>query len=344
MKKVVIIGGGFAGSLCAKKLEKDFNVILIDTKNYFEFTPGILRTIVEPEHIKKIQVLHTSYLKKTKILIGEVKEINKNFLLVKNKKINYDYLIIASGSSYALPIKQKNVILPNRAEVLIKQYNSLCKSKSVLIVGGGLVGVELTAEIIGRYKGDKKITLIHAENSLINRNHKKSIRYAEKFLKRKGVKIIYNEKVIGKTKEGCFTNKKRKINADIIFLCTGIQPNYKFLKKNFSKRLNKENFAKTNLFLQLEGEKNIFVAGDISNVQEEKTAQNAEKQIKLIVKNINHLEKEENLQRYSMRLNPMVISLGKRNGILEYKNFVLTGLIPGFLKSFIEWKKMKRYR
>ena len=32
MKKIVIIGGGFAGSYCAKNLEKDFDVTLIDTK------------------------------------------------------------------------------------------------------------------------------------------------------------------------------------------------------------------------------------------------------------------------------------------------------------------------
>ena len=37
-KTVVIIGGGFAGSVAAKKLESKFNVILIDKKKYFEFT------------------------------------------------------------------------------------------------------------------------------------------------------------------------------------------------------------------------------------------------------------------------------------------------------------------
>ena len=61
MKSVVIIGGGFAGAYAAKHLENDFNVTLIDGKDYFEFTPSVLRTIVEPTHIKKIQVLHTHY-------------------------------------------------------------------------------------------------------------------------------------------------------------------------------------------------------------------------------------------------------------------------------------------
>ena len=65
MKKVVVIGGGFAGAYIARHLEKDFDVTLIDTKDYFEFTPGILRTIVFPKHMKRIQVLHTHYLHKS---------------------------------------------------------------------------------------------------------------------------------------------------------------------------------------------------------------------------------------------------------------------------------------
>src|SRR3989338_3462411 len=111
MKRVVVLGGGFAGSKIAKKLEKDFDVILIDTKDYFEFTPGILRTIVEPKHIKKIQVLHSHYLHKTNVIVGEVKNIGKDFVKIKRRKISFDYLIICAGSSYNLPIKEQKVVI-----------------------------------------------------------------------------------------------------------------------------------------------------------------------------------------------------------------------------------------
>ena len=67
-KNLVIIGGGFAGSFVAKKLENKFNTVLIDNKDYFEFTPSILRSIVIPRHLKKIQILHRHYLKKSKII------------------------------------------------------------------------------------------------------------------------------------------------------------------------------------------------------------------------------------------------------------------------------------
>ncbi|PIZ83168.1 FAD-dependent oxidoreductase, partial [Candidatus Pacearchaeota archaeon CG_4_10_14_0_2_um_filter_05_32_18] len=46
MKNIVIIGGGFAGAKIAKALENYYGTVFIDDKDYFEFTPGILKTIV----------------------------------------------------------------------------------------------------------------------------------------------------------------------------------------------------------------------------------------------------------------------------------------------------------
>ena len=87
MKKLVIIGGGFAGSYIARNLQYDMDVTLIDTKDYFEYTPGILKTIINPEHMYQIQKRHSDYLKKAKIVIGEVKEVSKNFVKVNDEKI-----------------------------------------------------------------------------------------------------------------------------------------------------------------------------------------------------------------------------------------------------------------
>ena len=75
MRKLIIIGGGFAGAKIAKTLENKFDVTLIDSKDYFEFTPSILRAIIDTKHLKKIQILHKDYLKKSKIIKEYVKEI-----------------------------------------------------------------------------------------------------------------------------------------------------------------------------------------------------------------------------------------------------------------------------
>lgn len=342
-KRVVVIGGGFAGSCCARKLEKRFDVTLIDSKDYFEFTPSVLRTIVEPEHIKKIQILHKDYLKEAKVFVGKVSNIDGKNVYVDKKKIPYDYLVIASGSNYVPPIKEENTVLPQRAEHLKNSYENLSKAKKVLIIGGGLVGVELTAEIASHY-GDKGITLIHSHKRLMERNNRKSSIYANRFLKNRGVNIIFGEKVIETKNRFCITDSKKKIEFDIVFVCTGIKPNYEFLEKNFKDKLDERGFVKVNKFFQMKGMKNIFVAGDVCGMKEEKTAQNAEIHGKVISKNIHSLSEGKELEEYKPSKKTMVVSLGKKRGIIENKNFVMTGFIPGKFKSFVEWWEMRKLR
>ncbi len=342
MKKIVIIGGGFAGALAAYKLEKDFDVILIDTKDYFEFTPSILRTIIEPAHLKKIQVRHSHYLHRAQLWQEEVTSITEKNAKTASKTILYDYLIIASGSTYHSPIKEKKVVFAARADELRDYAQRLSAAENVLIIGGGLVGVELAAEIITAYP-KKKVTIVHAKRALIERSPMKAREYAQRFLEHKGVKIIFNERVVS-SNNGSITDKGNRWIADLTFLCTGIKPNYKFMEHSCSTSLNERRNICVNTFLQVQGFQHIFAAGDITNIAEEKTAQNAEKQAEIVVKNIYHLENEETLEEYTSSPRVMVISLGKWDGMLIYKNFVLTGIIPGILKTIIEWKTIRRYR
>ena len=109
MKRVVIIGGGFAGANAARVLDGKCDLTLIDCEDFFEYTPGILRTLVEPQHYRRLHVKHSEYLNNAQVVVGHVKAIDKNkVVLVKGNEIKYDYLIIASGSHYNSPIKEED--------------------------------------------------------------------------------------------------------------------------------------------------------------------------------------------------------------------------------------------
>ncbi len=343
-KRVVIIGGGFAGSTIARKLQNNLNVTLIDTKEYFEFTPSILRVIVEPAHLKKIQVLHKSYLKKTQVVIGEVKSVTSSHVTVNNKKIPFDYLALCSGSSYASPIKESKKVIPLRARSLFTVSKKLEAAKSVLIVGGGLVGIELAAEIREKYPL-KNITIVHASSVILERCHPKTQKYVMNYLSQNNILLRTNERVIKKQEKIYITNTGGKINADIAFFCTGIVPNIAFLKHNpLGKEILSENKVGVNPFLQLPNFPHIFSAGDVNDRAVEKTAQNAEKQAGIVAANILALENNRPLKAYQEKHTPIVISLGKRKGVFEAPPFVITGLLPGILKSIIEIKEMWKYR
>lgn len=328
MKRLVIIGGGFAGSFLAKKLEKKFAVTLIDSKDYFEFTPSIIRTLVEPKHLKKIEILHTAYLKKAVVVRGMVTAVRSSEVLVGANSYPFDYLVIASGSRYNAPIKsshfnEQSVVIAARGEELRNYAKQLETAKKVLIVGGGVVGTELAAEIAEKFP-DKKIVLVHANEELLERNPSKARKDAEAFLRKRGVEIIFNERVQGTKKvliknkikvnagdghqeEIFVTDKKREISAEMAFLCTGIIPNSEFveMKSSGAERnqekscLDEKRFIRVNDFLQVEakGLSNIFAVGDVNNIPEEKTAQSAEKQAEVVAYNLLVIAENEGLEK-----------------------------------------------
>jgi len=343
MKKLVIIGGGFAGAYCAQQLESHFNLTLIDTKNYYEFTPSVLRTLVEPNHISKIQVNHTQYLHHTTIIQAEVQDISSTEVIVKKEKYSYDYLIIATGSRYNSPFKEKNMIEASRAAELQQYAQALKKAQKILIVGGGIVGTELAAKIITTYPS-KKLTIVHSQTELMERMPSKAQQYARRFLEKRRVTLLLPERMI-KTQQGHYiTNTRKRITADLVFLCTGIIPNCDSFKKFLTKQLDEKKFLRVNSSLQVQEHPNIFAAGDITSIAEEKLAQNAEKQAKIVVHNLLHLERKEPLEEYHSKPRAIVISLGTWKGIFSYKQFVLTSFIPAIIKQLIEWKTIRRYR
>jgi len=340
MKRVVIIGGGFTGSYTARILEKTFDVTLIDTKDYFEFTPGILPTIVDPSCVKDVQVMHTHYLKKAKVVIGTVTKFTKEAVFLDKIKIPFDYLIISSGSKYNAPFKGGDAICADRVDMLRGHARALRSAQRVLVIGGGASGVELTAEIACAHP-EKKITLVHAMGRLLEKESEKVSRYAEKQLKKNGVKIIFNELITKGSKGDVFsTNKGRTVKADIAFLCVGITPNSEFIRNSFPKLVDRKGYVAVTDSLQLHGLKNIFVGGDVTGIKEAKTAQNALEHAKVIVNNVKRLEKKQSLLKYQPEKRATIISIGKWKGILCYRGFVLTGFLPRLLKTFVEIKEM----
>jgi len=355
-KDIVVVGGGFGGAFVSKSLEDRFKITLIDSKDYFEFTPSVLRTIVEPNHVSSIQIRHRSYLnlEKSAIIRSRVEQINESHIITASgKEVAYDYLVLCSGTTYNMPFKEANVILANRGETLSACYTQLSSMQTVLVIGGGIVGVELAAEIAEKFK-DLEVILAHSGDHLMSGRapvHKKAYHYAEKQLHNLGVKILLNERVVSFAPVGektFVTENGTQILADMAFLSTGIIPNSQFLENGvLSSELDKRGFVIVNKYMQVDSFPNIFVAGDVASIEEEKLAQNAEKHARVVVANI--LNNEKGVDRtkwatYTSKPRMMLISLGKYDGIFVFKNITLTGFIPGVMKEFVEWKVMTAYK
>eukprot|EP00403_Amphidinium_massartii_P006675 CAMPEP_0178379454 /NCGR_PEP_ID=MMETSP0689_2-20121128/4951_1 /TAXON_ID=160604 /ORGANISM="Amphidinium massartii, Strain CS-259" /LENGTH=509 /DNA_ID=CAMNT_0019999557 /DNA_START=72 /DNA_END=1601 /DNA_ORIENTATION=+ len=109
---VIVIGGGFAGLHACRTMRRDFNVILIDAKEYFEFYPGILRAYVHPMEHAKLYALyqHICDLMGVRFVWGEATGVDGMERKVQVRCMagsrlqvfDFDYLIIACGSQYGL--------------------------------------------------------------------------------------------------------------------------------------------------------------------------------------------------------------------------------------------------
>jgi NADH dehydrogenase FAD-containing subunit len=104
---VVIVGGGFAGVTLAHYLETttQFQVVLFDRKEYFEFTPSMLRNMVEPSHWKRTSVRYADMpmlqSPRIRLVLEEVVTLTDKAVQAKSGEwCKYDKLVLAMGSDY----------------------------------------------------------------------------------------------------------------------------------------------------------------------------------------------------------------------------------------------------
>ncbi|KAK6135940.1 hypothetical protein DH2020_030323 [Rehmannia glutinosa] len=97
-KRVVVVGGGAAGSLIAKTLQDHSDVFLIDLKEFYEIPWTNLRSMVEPSFAERTVINHSDYLLNAHVITSAATNITQNEVLTaQGRQIAYDYLVIATG-------------------------------------------------------------------------------------------------------------------------------------------------------------------------------------------------------------------------------------------------------
>ncbi|MNJ93347.1 NADH dehydrogenase-like protein [compost metagenome] len=107
-KRVVIIGGGFAGIKAAKALgnKDELEVILLDRRNYHLFQPLLYQVAtagLSPAEISgPIRSILSRY-KNVYVFLDKAKQINldRKTVTVQDRELPYDYLIMACGAQHS---------------------------------------------------------------------------------------------------------------------------------------------------------------------------------------------------------------------------------------------------
>jgi NADH dehydrogenase len=299
VKKVVIVGGGFAGINLIKNLCKDsrFQVILVDKNNYTFFPPllyQVATAFIEPSNIS--YPFRRLFQKKSNLRfhMGTFLKVNpdKNTIDTDTGEVEYDYLVLSMGTesnyfgmervkAHSLPMKSIDDALNLRNHLLLNMeeavHTSDLKEKekhlNIVICGGGPTGVELAGMLaeLGRNIALKEypeikdlrshLYLIDAGSHLLGPMSEKSQQEATRVLKKLGVHVINNIAVKDYQDDIVYLSDGRTIPTNVLIWASGvIGREVPGLPPSVIGRGRR---VMVDEFNKVQGSQNIFALGDI---------------------------------------------------------------------------------
>jgi len=244
-QRIVVIGAG-AGAYgfvkSYREINQDDEITIFSKENFPFYNRVMLPDYISGEQkweqlVKMKDEEEPGY--KIRLLRGvsieKIDRVNKQVTDSRGVKTNYDVLLIATGSRAAVP---KNVpalagIFTMRSRVDADNFKKhMPGTGHVVIVGGGLLGLEMAASL--REIG-VKITIIQRTSSFLNRQlDALGSQLLHEEMADQGCDIYYDDEVqlyYGRSKlTGIGLKSGRKINCDAMILAIGTSPNMEIAK------------------------------------------------------------------------------------------------------------------
>lgn len=280
MEHIVIIGNGISGVTLARHIRKNsdkkITIVSAETEYFFSRT-ALMYVYMGHMKFEHTQPYEKQFWKKNRIdllfkRVDKVISAENAIQLEDNSILKYDKLVIATGSKsnkFGWPGQDLKGVLGLYHKQDLEELEVLSKdAKRAVIVGGGLIGIELAEMLLTR---NIPVTFLvrethfwggvlpEGEAKLIGRHMKEhhiDIRF-ETNLK----EILSDEK--GRAK-AVVTEAGETIECNIVGLTVGVSPNIDFLKNSgiaTNKGVLVNRYLETNI-------PNIYAIGDCAEQQE----------------------------------------------------------------------------
>jgi len=273
-KKVIIIGNGIAGITCARHIRKqsNFDITVISSESKYFYSRTALMYIymghMKQEHTKPYEDFfwEKNRINLIQAHVQQISSAENNVQLSDGTKLDYDFLVIATGSKsnkFGWPGQDIQGVqgLYNLQDLQTMEQHTK-DIKHAVVVGGGLIGIETVEMLLSRNikvsflireKSFWDTILPKEESEMINKiilHHKVDLQLATEL---KEIKNNNTEKV-----KSVITSKGEEINCGFVALTVGVSPNISFLKNSgveTDRGVLIDNNFKTNV-------ENIFAIGD----------------------------------------------------------------------------------
>lgn len=334
---VLIIGGGFAGVSVAQKLSKNgVSVTLVDRKNYFEVTFAVLRNVAMPKTLGNMPRKRYSDFIDGTFIQGNIKSMNdKEAKLTNGEVIRFKQAIISSGSRYpTLPLAKSNSAFDyaERNQEIVNEHKLLASAKSVLVIGGGTVGVEFAGEIASAFP-DKDITLAHSTDTLLDNLKPKAQGKALEQLTARGVKVKFKRRFVKDGDVYRCSNSNESLQADITYVCVGMVPNTEFLKAELPEILDDKGLIKVDSFMKVKGYERLYALGDCATLDSHKHGYLASVQGAMLADALLKSAKGKKIKPYKTPPFAVITPTGTDSGIAQMPFGVTT------MKFFVNLKQ-----
>jgi len=264
-RRVLVIGGQFAGTFVARDLRHHFHVTVVDAKEYFEYTPGVLRAFVKPAHLDSLTFTLQPVLERkmgVKFIWGEVLKLDgdnktatvKTSFNEGTDTISFDFCIICSGCNFG-PFKPQGEslwfptvhargrevsewkhiderFLEGRRRHVLEEYhkiNDWCKKKAnVLVVGAGFIGVEWITEL-EYFFADLETTIIDFLPRCLGPLPDAAAEYCSEYMHAAGIAEFYGKKYAPDDAEFWKSINLQKDKVDVQYICIGVKASNYFM-------------------------------------------------------------------------------------------------------------------
>lgn len=351
---VVIVGAGFGGLACARKLRKSrsYDVTLVDRNPYQLFSPLLYQvaTASLPEDDIAFPV-RTAY-REVRFVRANVTAIDisrKTVSLSTGKTMSFDDLVLAVGSegtTFGIPgVAEYTLQMKSVADAreirrsLLRNYELVeddvlpIESLNVVIVGGGPTGVELAGavrELQGEIRREFEaiapkatVTLLEAGPRLLPSFHPRSSEHTAKTLMNMGVDVRLNAAVVEATATSLRLKDGDEIVAGTRIWAAGVvaPPHWKSLGDT-----DRGNRLIVQPTMQLTD--NVWVVGDIASFSGRSgrplpmIAPVAIQQGKHVARQLVRRARNEELETFAYRDKGQMATIGRRKAVVEIRSWL----------------------
>jgi NADH dehydrogenase FAD-containing subunit len=295
-KTVAVVGGGYGGTLVAEALDETADVILIDPRDAFVNVAASLRALTQPDWASNAFFPYNTLLRRGHHVRERAVSVDgSGVTLGDGSRIDADYIVLATGSSYSYPARPHliDASVADALSDLRATHAQLDRAERVLILGAGPVGLELSGEIREVWP-DKRITIVDRSAEVLP-GYLQDVRDdLHRQLEALGVDLRLNNSIadIPPIPEGTLgsftvtTTGGEDIEADIWFRSFGSRVNTAYLADGALTELSERNTVPVSAELNVVGYENVYALGDIADLTDPKMATWAQTQAGVVVENI----------------------------------------------------------